>query len=355
MPASGKAAWTACVAALLALGVPVATSIRVPESVHRDIHHHSASGTSFRTQAAAGVTTATATCTSAWTNNGATAAPQVAFVDPGTGNCPTGNEWCGYIGGDTVWTTTTTLSGSGTVAVTFSNTYQKGVVNLYLNGNLLRSVGPFVTATENVAVQDGDILALDEVSTGIIGLGSVDCTQVTTAAPAATGDPHLQNVHGERFDLMVSGSHLLINIPRGSENALLRVQADARRVGQQCTDMYFQAVNVTGTWAEAHQAGGYHYSVSESEVVAPGWVALGNVDLKIVRGHTDSGVHYFNVYVKHLGRAGYAVGGLLGEDDHHEVSTPTDGCRNLMSLDGTRAHLYSKGSSAASTAEGMLD
>ena len=74
-------------------------------------------------------------------------------------------------------------------------------------------------------------------------------TPVVVAAPtpapvpgsaAATGDPHLQNVLGERFDLLQAGHHVLINIPRGmsAENALLRVQADARRLGGHCADMY---------------------------------------------------------------------------------------------------------------------
>ena len=57
---------------------------------------------------------------------------------------------------------------------------------------------------------------------------------------AATGDPHLQNVHGERFDLMKPGKHVLINIPKGDpvENALFRVVAEASRSGGQCADMY---------------------------------------------------------------------------------------------------------------------
>lgn len=185
-----------------------------------------------------------------------------------------------------------------------------------------------------------------------VTIPSIACgTNWPTPTPAsATGDPHLQNVHGERFDLMVPGNHVLINIPRGADNALLRVQADAHRVGEQCADMYFQAVNVTGSWAEAIQAGGYHYSVSQSEAVVPEWVAFGNVDLKVVRGRTDSGVHYFNVYVKHLGRAGFAVGGLLGEDDHLDVSTPPAWCKKVVSLDKIHGHLSSRGSSAAATA-----
>merc|ERR1719437_236083 len=151
---------------------------------------------------------------------------------------------------------------------------------------------------------------------------------------AATGDPHLQNVHGERFDLMKPGKHVLINIPRGvsAEKALLRVQAHARRLGGQCADMYFQDVNVTGSWAEAKHAGGYHYSVSQRDVETPQWVVFGKVGLKVVRGRTDSGLSYLNVYVKHLGQAGFAVGGLLGEDDHEDVITPPADCGRSMSL-----------------------
>merc|ERR1719515_651271 len=85
---------------------------------------------------------------------------------------------------------------------------------------------------------------------------------------AAVGDPHLQNVHGERFDLMKPGKHVLINIPRGvgAEKSLLRVQADARQLSGKCADMYFQEVNVTGSWADAKKAGGYHYSVKHDGV-----------------------------------------------------------------------------------------
>merc|ERR1719284_438119 len=151
---------------------------------------------------------------------------------------------------------------------------------------------------------------------------------------AATGDPHLQNVHGERFDLMKPGKHVLINIPRGAsaEDALLRVQADARRLGGDCADMYFQELNVTGSWADAKQAGGYHYSVSQGDVKVPEWVAFGKVGLKVVHGRTDGGLSYLNVYVKHLGQAGFPVGGLLGEDDHEDVITPPADCGHSMSL-----------------------
>merc|ERR1719291_728406 len=73
-------------------------------------------------------------------------------------------------------------------------------------------------------------------------------------------------------------------------------------------------------------------SLLKGRVRQPEWVAFGKVKLKIVRGHTDRDVRYLNVYVKHLGRTGFAVGGLLGEDDHEDVSAPSAECSRHMSL-----------------------
>mmetsp|Transcript_55328 Transcript_55328/g.154164 ORF Transcript_55328/g.154164 Transcript_55328/m.154164 type:complete len:412 (+) Transcript_55328:101-1336(+) len=173
----------------------------------------------------------------------------------------------------------------------------------------------------------------------------------TPLTTSAVGDPHMQNVHGERFDLMQPGRHVLINIPRGmsAEGALLRVQTDARRLGGHCADMYFQHVNVTGKWAEANQVGGYEYSVSQKSIETPQWVAFGPVQLKVVHGHTDAGLVYLNVYVKHLRRAGLAVGGLLGEDDHQDVSTPPHACATRTQLDPS-AYPHDPGHSASSAA-----
>jgi len=165
----------------------------------------------------------------------------------------------------------------------------------------------------------------------------------------ATGDPHLQNVHGERFDLMKTGKHVLINIPRGTnaEHALLRVQADARRLGDHCSDMYFQEVNVTGTWAEAKKAGGYIYSASQYLAEPPEWITFGKVELKVVHGRTGDGTMYLNMYAKHLRLAGVAIGGLLGEDDHEDASIAPEGCvkkvslRNLKNSEGDRPSVAS--------------
>ena len=172
---------------------------------------------------------------------------------------------------------------------------------------------------------------------------------------SATGDPHLQNIRGDRFDLMAPGSHVLINIPRGerAESALLRVQADARRLGGHCADMYFQTVNITGAWAEKAQVGGLHFDVSSpARDQSPRWVILGPVELRVTLGHTGGGTKYMNVFVRHLDRAGFAVGGLLGEDDHEAVSTPPTECVQHLSLGKERP--LGRDSSASSIAAGTL-
>ncbi|CAK0845215.1 unnamed protein product [Prorocentrum cordatum] len=139
---------------------------------------------------------------------------------------------------------------------------------------------------------------------------------------------------GQRFDLAKPGKSILVSIPRGKpvEDALLAVQADARRLGARCSDIYFQEVNVTGTWADKAQPGGFHFNTRGARDNKPKWVNFGPVELKVVHGHTGEGQQYLNVYLKNLRRAGLPVGGLLGEDDYTEAATPEAGCQETMSL-----------------------
>jgi hypothetical protein len=173
----------------------------------------------------------------------------------------------------------------------------------------------------------------------------------SAAAASAIGDPHLQNIHGQRFDLKKEGKHVLINIPRGmsAENALLRVQADTRLLGGHCADMYFLTMNVTGAWAEQKHAGGYHYHSEGAVNKTPEWVALGPVQLKVVPGHTKQGIQYLNLYVKSLGRAGLAVGGLLGDDDHSDAATAPAACGRRVALTGMDDHGFSESSTAVAS------
>jgi hypothetical protein len=152
---------------------------------------------------------------------------------------------------------------------------------------------------------------------------------------SATGDPHLQNIYGERFDLMRPGKHALINIPLGAsvENALLHVEADAQNMGGRCADMYFQELNITGAWVKAaKQAGGLSFRAQDMVDARMNWEQFGKVELKVVHGRTKQGTRYLNLYAKHLDGTGLAVGGLLGEDDHSEAAMPPRGCAQTLSL-----------------------
>ncbi|CAK0791695.1 unnamed protein product [Prorocentrum cordatum] len=150
---------------------------------------------------------------------------------------------------------------------------------------------------------------------------------------AATGDPHLQNVLGQRFDLMKPGKYVLINIPRGRhKNALLRVQADARQMGGHCADMYFQELNITGEWVEATVSGGLRFQAWSVQHEQPNWLKFGKVQVKVAHGRTQNGDQYLNFYVKHIGHSGFTVGGLLGEDDHTEAAIPSEACMHHLTL-----------------------
>jgi len=170
-----------------------------------------------------------------------------------------------------------------------------------------------------------------------------------TPGAAATGDPHMQNIHGERFDLMKQGKVVLIEIPRGKlvENALLVVEADARRLGGHCADMYFQHLNITGAWADEAHAGGLAFDAHTARESRAEWQKFGPLELKVVHGRTEKDIPYLNFYVKHLGVAGFDVGGLLGEDDHSWVATPEGECVNTVSLSKVGSDGHSAASSVA--------
>merc|ERR1719230_2189735 len=114
----------------------------------------------------------------------------------------------------------------------------------------------------------------------------------SAAAPlvSAVGDPHMQNILGQRFDLAQPGEHTLVEIPRGvsAGHALLRVTADAKHEGGACSDMYFKALNITGLWVSAPQKDGYMYTAGAPQPVV-GWRRFGKVEVKVARGHTLGG------------------------------------------------------------------
>jgi len=152
----------------------------------------------------------------------------------------------------------------------------------------------------------------------------------------SVGDPHMQNILGQRFDLMRPGDHTLVQIPKHSHNnreTLLRVVAQVSRVGANCQDMYIMKVNVTGAWLEKAGRRHLHFAAGVAQPKLDSkWLHVGPVDLKVAQGKTQEGTKYLNFLVRNLAKASYPVGGLLGEDSHEFEATPMEGCHRSMSL-----------------------
>lgn len=313
--AVAQAPWTMRLVALLAM-FSVATSTqrarptRGPGDVHRynghrGVHHHNASLT---TDCAGDFSNYHLVCDGlAWADG------NCAFVaNTGGGSCST---WC---------------AAYGTTCYAAANDAWVGGVQV-CEGEDAAHGRPGVPKTQSYcdATYAGQLCVCDT--------GGAAATPAPPSTATATGDPHLQNIHGQRFDLMRPGHVELINIPRGGpvDRALFAVQADARRLGGDCADLYFQTVNVTGTWADEVRAGGMTFTAGEARDETPqiaGWTSFGPLKLKVTRGHTSQGIKYLNVYVKNLGLTEAAVGGLLGEDDFVEATKPDIMCKNSVSL-----------------------
>lgn len=90
-----------------------------------------------------------------------------------------------------------------------------------------------------------------------------------------------------------------------------------------------QSGRITGAWVEAKQTGGLRF---QAQGEGMSWAKFGQVRLKVAHGRTQQGTQYLNFYVKHLGRARFAIGGLLGEDDHMKASMPSAYCVRHVSL-----------------------
>jgi len=171
---------------------------------------------------------------------------------------------------------------------------------------------------------------------------------------SGTGDPHLVNMFGERFDLYRTGLNVLLQIPRwaGPQQTLLLLEADARRMGGTCSDVYFQIVKISGAWTNQTDVLEFFANTSDNHPSSMMWRRFDKVDLKVVNGKTREGIDYLNVFARNLGNTGYSVGGLLGEDDHGDASTPSSACTRQMSL--LAGSLTGEVSSVWSVAEGSF-
>lgn len=144
------------------------------------------------------------------------------------------------------------------------------------------------------------------------------------------------NIHGQRFDIYRAGIHTLLQVPRmlrKAESEMLRVTAEARQMGGACADIYFQALNISGSWVDRGPLQYHAGASSRTAASSTSWMRVGPVlDLKVVWGHTSTGIEYLNLFARHLSQVALPVGGLLGADDHTYVSTPGSLCKHKVAL-----------------------
>jgi len=180
------------------------------------------------------------------------------------------------------------------------------------------------------------------------------------ASASASGDPHLTNTRGERFDIFKSGQMEFLRVPYESvtKNANFTVLATIQGVSdsiEKCKEYrYITSLRFGGAWL-----GDQLLDVAMHEqqmVVLLGGVKvkpslqplpIGNMQLNMPNErqlHVGVGatwidvsrdiqpLHFFlNMQARSLGSLGCRIGGLLGEDDHVGVSTPPSGCdRGLL-------------------------
>jgi len=180
----------------------------------------------------------------------------------------------------------------------------------------------------------------------------------SNTAASAVGDPHLFNVLGERFDLMQSGEHVLLLVPRAAARVetLLRVNVVARSDGSACSDMYIKAMNITGHWAKAPVA--YHAGSPPAKSI--GWQHFGPIDIKVAWGKTAQGTEYMNFFVRHLRQlhVHQQIGGLLGEDDHAAAARRDAKCAHVVNMNtfkSEQAIVDDKGDQASDGHAGRAD
>merc|ERR1719160_2501615 len=76
-----------------------------------------------------------------------------------------------------------------------------------------------------------------------------DCLFAEPPEPFASGDPHVENIRGERFDIKRDGWHKLIQIPRfapWAHRLEFRVDIGVEPRHDICGELYIQGVRMYG-------------------------------------------------------------------------------------------------------------
>jgi len=93
--------------------------------------------------------------------------------------------------------------------------------------------------------------------TGITTLNWPEQAPAPTPSPtvSANGDPHVQNMIGDTFDLWKTGWSTFVQIPQNEDGSVkLLVRGDVRRYGRDpCAPSFLQQVRINGTWLGDHE------------------------------------------------------------------------------------------------------
>jgi hypothetical protein len=191
----------------------------------------------------------------------------------------------------------------------------------------------------------------------------------TAATASAAGDPHLTNTRGQKFDLYKTGQMEFLRVPFASsgKNVNLTLSAMIEQRGgstHTCTrELFITSLSLGGAWlsgrplvlavGEGHTGklavllGGVPLSPSPKVVTISEHMKLhmlnekqfhigvGSASIEVV--YVPGPTHYLNLRALSLQSLGCKIGGLLGDDDHKDVSTP-HACRSPILLDMPLTH-----------------
>ena len=121
----------------------------------------------------------------------------------------------------------------------------------WADGTLFRTVNTVNQTTGRVRFFRGGDCNLHVRNIQVSGSGSSSFAPAGTAAASASGDPHMVNLRGERFDVRQRGMHVFIQVPQGAppQDTLLHVEAYVTG-GPSCDFAWIQSLNITGKWAQ---------------------------------------------------------------------------------------------------------
>lgn len=170
--------------------------------------------------------------------------------------------------------------------------YQDNTFTVYKNGaevcswQLARNGALFAKVFINE--QGESVQVVQVVKTTTTTPAPRQAIQAPTPAPtpglqgSAVGDPHMENIVHERFDVLKRGVHTLLQIPRfaAPEQTLLRAECLVRNF-KNCAAQFIRRVNLTGQWAEAANKGGRVYDADMPTASMRNKVKLGPVTVQV--------------------------------------------------------------------------